>query len=65
MKTVAVMLPPGAGFVPLCTEKELRTGRYPERNNKNSHEVEATVHFPMLSEVGTGPGLAGCGLQHI
>lgn len=69
MKTAAVMLPPGAGFVLLritsqnYSEKELRMGKRPEGSNKNSHEAKATVHFPMLSEVGTGPGLAGCGLQ--
>jgi len=59
------MLPAGAGFVPLCTEQELRTGKCPQKNNKNSHEVKATVHFPVLSEVGTGPGLAVCSLRHI
>lgn len=35
-------LSPGAGFVPPCAEKELRTGKCPETNNNNSHEVKAT-----------------------
>lgn len=51
--------------MPLSTEKELGTGECPERHNKNNHEVKGTVLFLLLSEVGTGPGLAGCGLEHI
>jgi len=65
VKAAAVMLLLGGGFVPLSTEKELRTGQCPERSNKNSLEFGVTVHFPMLSEMGTGPDLVGCGLQHI
>lgn len=52
------------GFVPLSTEKELRTGQCPERSDKNSHEFDVAVHFPMLSEMGAGPDLAACGLVH-